>query len=56
VKTLTTSKASTPTSSSSGAQQSLYGQCGGIGFTGPTACQSPATCKFQNDWYSQCLN
>ncbi|KAI0355467.1 cellulose-growth-specific protein [Trametes cingulata] len=32
-----------------------FGQCGGIGYTGPTACQSPFTCKAQNDYYSQCL-
>ncbi|KAK4072334.1 hypothetical protein Trihar35433_4398 [Trichoderma harzianum] len=39
-----------------GQQQTLYGQCGGIGWTGPSVCQSPATCKAQNQWYSQCLN
>ena len=38
------------------AQQSLYGQCGGIGWTGPTSCVSGACCKYQNDWYSQCLS
>ncbi|KAK3495756.1 glycosyl hydrolase family 61-domain-containing protein [Neurospora crassa] len=32
----------------------LYGQCGGKGWTGPTSCAS-GTCKFSNDWYSQCL-
>ncbi|AEO60934.1 glycoside hydrolase family 62 protein [Thermothelomyces thermophilus ATCC 42464] len=32
-----------------------YGQCGGQGYTGPTTCESPYTCKYQNDWYSQCL-
>ena len=31
----------------------LWGQCGGIGYTGPTACAS-GTCKYSNDWYSQC--
>ncbi|KAG5973265.1 hypothetical protein E4U55_000621 [Claviceps digitariae] len=35
--------------------QSLYGQCGGIGWTGPTACASGSTCKVQNPWYSQCV-
>ena len=30
-------------------------QCGGNGWTGPTACQSPWTCTKVNDWYSQCL-
>ncbi|KAF9038234.1 glycoside hydrolase superfamily [Panaeolus papilionaceus] len=37
------------------AQQSLYGQCGGIGWNGPTTCVSGATCTYVNDWYSQCL-
>lgn len=46
---------STPLSSG-GQQQTLYGQCGGVGWTGPTVCQAPATCKTQNEWYSQCLN
>ncbi|KAI0517137.1 glycoside hydrolase superfamily [Xylaria bambusicola] len=34
---------------------SLYGQCGGIGYTGETTCVSGATCQYQNDYYSQCL-
>ncbi|KAJ8515181.1 hypothetical protein ONZ45_g7377 [Pleurotus djamor] len=37
------------------AQQSVWGQCGGIGWTGPTTCVSGATCTYSNDWYSQCL-
>ncbi|KAM0100160.1 hypothetical protein ACP6JE_005221 [Aspergillus fumigatus] len=32
-----------------------WGQCGGIGWTGPTACASPYTCQKLNDYYSQCL-
>jgi hypothetical protein len=32
-----------------------YGQCGGIGYTGPTICSSPYTCRKMNDWYYQCL-
>jgi hypothetical protein len=31
------------------------GQCGGIGWAGPTQCVSPYTCKVGNPWYSQCL-
>jgi len=31
-----------------------YGQCGGIGFVGSTACASPYTCHAVNDYYSQC--
>ncbi|RYO87734.1 hypothetical protein DL766_004996 [Monosporascus sp. MC13-8B] len=34
---------------------SLYGQCGGINWTGPTAC-AKGTCKQWNDWYHQCVN
>ncbi|KAI0186344.1 acetylxylan esterase [Xylaria flabelliformis] len=50
--TTTKSATATPTSGSGGAQ---YVQCGGIGWTGATACASPYTCKKLNDYYSQCL-
>ncbi|KAG8806491.1 hypothetical protein FRC18_006065 [Serendipita sp. 400] len=42
------------TSSANGAMQTLYGQCGGIGWTGPTVCPS-GTCKVSNAYYSQCV-
>jgi hypothetical protein len=32
----------------------LWGQCGGNGWTGPKCCSS-GTCKYSNDWYSQCV-
>ncbi|KAF8597361.1 cellobiohydrolase I [Ceratobasidium sp. AG-I] len=32
-----------------------YAQCGGKNWTGATSCVSPFTCKFLNDYYSQCL-
>ena len=32
-----------------------YAQCGGIGWTGATACLSPYTCHVLNSYYSQCL-
>jgi len=32
-----------------------YGQCGGQGWTGATACVSPYTCKVNGPYYSQCL-
>jgi hypothetical protein len=32
-----------------------WAQCGGSGWTGPTCCVSGTTCKYSNDWYSQCL-
>ncbi|KDQ11090.1 carbohydrate-binding module family 1 protein [Botryobasidium botryosum FD-172 SS1] len=50
----TTTTPTTTTTANSPAQ-TLYGQCGGIGWTGPTACASPARCAYSNDWYSQCL-
>ncbi|KAL2760214.1 carbohydrate-binding module family 1 protein [Sodiomyces alcalophilus JCM 7366] len=34
---------------------SLWGQCAGNGWSGPTCCESGSTCTYQNDWYSQCL-
>ncbi|PVF92677.1 hypothetical protein CPB86DRAFT_165586 [Serendipita vermifera] len=33
----------------------LYGQCGGLTYTGETTCVSGAVCQYQNDWYSQCV-
>ncbi len=32
----------------------LYGQCGGIGWNGPTCCTG-STCTFGSAYYSQCL-
>ncbi|RPD82611.1 Oligoxyloglucan reducing end-specific cellobiohydrolase [Lentinus tigrinus ALCF2SS1-7] len=49
--TSSTSSAPSPTGSSA----PLYGQCGGIGWTGATTCVSGATCAKQNDYYSQCV-
>ncbi|GAM43980.1 hypothetical protein TCE0_060f19230 [Talaromyces pinophilus] len=37
------------------AQQTAWGQCGGIGWTGPTTCVSGWTCTYENPYYSQCL-
>ncbi|KAJ5488533.1 Endoglucanase-5 [Penicillium diatomitis] len=53
--TLTPTTTSGSGSGSSGGAQSVYGQCGGSGWTGPTNCASGSTCKAQNQWYSQCL-
>ncbi|KAG8870783.1 hypothetical protein FRC20_011330 [Serendipita sp. 405] len=50
----TSSSRPASSSSPSGTGSPLYGQCGGIGWTGPTTC-SQGTCKFSNNWYSQCL-
>ncbi|KAI9148266.1 Rhamnogalacturonan endolyase YesW [Paramyrothecium foliicola] len=51
----TSSGSSTPTNPPSGGQAYRYEQCGGSGWTGPTACAAPWTCQAQNEWYSQCL-
>ncbi|TFK37374.1 glycoside hydrolase family 61 protein H [Crucibulum laeve] len=57
----TTSTRATPTSSTPTSTPTavgsvaLYGQCGGIGYTGPTTC-AQGTCKVTNAYYSQCLN
>ncbi|KAI0763237.1 glycoside hydrolase superfamily [Irpex lacteus] len=32
-----------------------WGQCGGIGFTGSTTCDSPFVCTVINSYYYQCL-
>lgn len=33
----------------------LYGQCGGLGWTGPTSC-AQGKCSASNQYYSQCVN
>ncbi|KAJ4492287.1 hypothetical protein C8R41DRAFT_345882 [Lentinula lateritia] len=37
------------------AQSPAYGQCGGIGWSGPTTCVSGYTCVETNTYYSQCI-
>lgn len=37
------------------AQSSVYGQCGGIGWTGATTCVSGSVCTYNSAYYSQCL-
>ncbi|KAF5387593.1 hypothetical protein D9757_006522 [Collybiopsis confluens] len=37
------------------AQAPIWGQCGGIGWTGPTTCASGSTCTVGNPYFSQCL-
>ncbi|KAL4867506.1 hypothetical protein BDV12DRAFT_209874 [Aspergillus spectabilis] len=52
--TTTTSTATTTTSSSTATATAVpYGQCGGRGYTGPTACPSGWTCTYANEFYSQ---
>lgn len=43
------------TTQPAGASQTHWGQCGGSGWAGPTACASPYTCQVANPYYSQCL-
>ncbi|CAL1700334.1 unnamed protein product [Somion occarium] len=51
----TSSSSSTGTAPTGGAGTvAQWGQCGGIGYTGATACASPFTCHVLNDYYSQC--
>ncbi|KAF3056250.1 Polysaccharide monooxygenase Cel61a [Daldinia childiae] len=54
--TTPTTAAATPTAAPTGAVgvQSLYGQCGGSNFAGPTACAEGA-CKSYNPYYFQCV-
>nr|AGI55989.1 mEos2-CBM(Cel7A) fusion [synthetic construct] len=54
--TTTTRRPATTTGSSPGPTQSHYGQCGGIGYSGPTVCASGTTCQVLNPYYSQCLD
>jgi cellulose 1,4-beta-cellobiosidase len=54
----TPSSSSTPpaaTSAAPGGTVPKWGQCGGIGYTGPTACVAGSTCTVGNPYYSQCL-
>ncbi|KAK3335831.1 putative cellulase precursor [Cercophora scortea] len=37
------------------AEVGAWGQCGGNGWTGEKVCIAGYTCKYSNDWYSQCL-
>ena len=55
--TSTAASPSTTTKGSggTGSSQSQYGQCGGSGYTGLTACAPPYACSTQNAYYAQCL-
>jgi len=53
--TSTTSSAAPSSTSSSGGTSPAYGQCGGTGWTGATACVSGYTCTYSSAYYSQCL-
>ncbi|CAE6443498.1 unnamed protein product, partial [Rhizoctonia solani] len=53
--TVTVKPTTTAASGGSVGTVAKYGQCGGQGYTGATQCASGSTCKFNNEWYSQCL-
>jgi uncharacterized Fe-S cluster protein YjdI len=44
-----------PTPAATSGIQNAYGQCGGIGWTGPTQCASGYNCVKGNEWYFQCV-
>ncbi|KAG7284919.1 hypothetical protein NEMBOFW57_009534 [Staphylotrichum longicolle] len=54
-----TAPAATTTSASGGGPGGCtaahWAQCGGSGYSGCKTCEAPYTCKYSNDWYSQCL-
>ncbi|KAF3092556.1 hypothetical protein TWF569_008989 [Orbilia oligospora] len=50
-----TTPATTTPPVSPGGSQSKWGQCGGVGWTGFTACSAPAACSTLNPYYAQCL-
>ncbi|KAJ3352195.1 hypothetical protein HDU83_008246 [Entophlyctis luteolus] len=52
--TTTVAAKTSATSAASGSCSALYGQCGGLYWTGPECCTA-STCKYSNAWYSQCL-
>ncbi|KAK6353656.1 hypothetical protein TWF696_005618 [Orbilia brochopaga] len=52
----TTTRSTTTSAGPSQPLQTQWGQCGGVGWTGPTACVSPLICKQLNAYYYQCLS
>ena len=59
VITPVSSSSTTPVTTSAPAGtslQSLYGQCYGSYYTGPTACVAGATCQINGPWWGQCAS
>jgi endo-1,4-beta-xylanase len=50
-----TTTMTTTTAGDSGGSQTHWGQCGGIGWSGPSGCAAPYACETQNAYYAQCL-
>jgi len=53
--TVTVTIHSNPTNTNNVNCAKKWGQCGGIGFNGPTCCESGSVCKELNRYYSQCI-
>ncbi|TEB34739.1 cellobiohydrolase [Coprinellus micaceus] len=54
--TVVTTPPTTPTTPTTpAATQTQWGQCGGVGYSGPTICTTGTTCRKINDYYSQCV-
>ncbi|KAF5317019.1 hypothetical protein D9611_004002 [Ephemerocybe angulata] len=51
----TTATTAVPTPSATTTPAGPWGQCGGLGWTGPTTCTTGFQCKEGNPWYSQCV-
>jgi len=49
------SEGSIPTGSATEQCAKKWQQCGGIGFSGPTCCESGSTCHEYDKYYSQCI-
>ena len=52
--TTTHTTTTTTTTPAPGPSQAHWSQCGGIGWTGPTACSQPYACSTLNPYYYQC--
>ncbi|KAK4238370.1 Feruloyl esterase B [Achaetomium macrosporum] len=53
--TTKTSAAPATSTTPSGCTASQWSQCGGNNWSGCKTCAAPYTCKYVNDWYSQCV-
>jgi len=53
--TVTVTIQSNPTNTNNSNCAKKWAQCGGIGFNGPTCCESGSVCKELNQYYSQCI-
>lgn len=51
--TTTTLTTTIPVTTTAGCA-TVWNQCGGKNFKGPSCCEAGSTCSFGNEWYSQC--